>query len=95
MDTPHDVNSPQMRQVFGNRIPIDDPILGDNPKVVALRAARKLSKSDLNDALSGFFPKPSETPDSEQTDSQTIPTKPNERTSIIALFKMLLEYLCK
>ena len=105
MESPHDVNSSQMRAVYGNRIRLDDPILGDNPKVAALRKEQSDSsiKNIIDEALKKFFfPEPAAEPETESDEDDlepdTKPTpipepvKPDTNASLLmSLFKMLLD----
>src|ERR1017187_6013760 len=76
MESPHDVNSPQMRAVYGNRLRLDDPLLGDNPKVAALRKDQSDSsiKVIINEALKKFFfPEPDKDDAESNLDTEVEP----------------------
>ena len=87
MPTPRDVNVPGMEQVRGHRIPIDSPLLGDNPKVLAMRAEL---------AMKHFFPPQPDKPDASPLESESVPTKAatSDTASLVALLKMVFEWLC-
>lgn len=104
MEAPHDVNSSQMRAVYGNRIRLDDPLLGDNPKVAALRKERDDTnlKGLIDEALRKFFfPEPASEPEPEAgheseveelEEIEEISQKSDEKLStLVSMFKMLLD----
>ena len=104
-ESPHDVNSSQMRAVYGNRIRLDDPILGDNPKVAALRAEHSDSniKALIDEALKKFFfpdfdHEEDEEHEHEEPAAPETPIEPKAEPDaddkmpvLISLFKMLLD----
>jgi hypothetical protein len=105
---PHDVNSSQMRAVYGNRLRLDDPLLGDNPKVIALRQeqADTSIKTLIDEAIKKFFfpePEPTETDESDlepETKPEIVPPvkKPETNSStdvLVSIFKMLIETLSR
>jgi hypothetical protein len=104
MESPHDVNSSQMRAVYGNRIRLDDPILGDNPKVAALRKEQSdmSIKTLIDEALKKFFfPEPTPDPESDtdtdletETEPEPIvkkPTTDDRIPTLVSLFKILFD----
>ena len=98
MPTPTDVNVP-MSQVFGHVLRLDDPLLGDNPKVQAIKSGQSSAnlKQIINDALAKFFfPKPESDPDASPLETESVPqkTNPGDGTDVlVSLFKMIVETL--
>ena len=96
MDSPRDVNSSEMRSVYGNRLSIDNPLLGDNPKVAALRKEQsdKSMKVLIDEALKKFFfPEPAFDPE-PAPEIEPPKKKPNSDAGVsmlVSLFKMLVE----
>jgi hypothetical protein len=103
MPTPVDVNVP-MTQVYGHVLRVDDPLLGDNPKAAAIRAAHSGTdlKQIINDALEKFFfPKVKtdseadfESPESPDSPEPEAEPKTDESALLVSLFKMIVDALC-
>jgi hypothetical protein len=98
MPTPVDVNSP-MTQVFGHVLRLDDPLLGDNPKVAAIKAEQSAAsiKQVINDALAKFFfpakPEPDPNASPLETESTTKTESSDQSALLVSLFKMIVETL--
>ena len=99
MPTPRDVNVP-MTQVFGHVLRLDDPLLGDNPKVAAIKAEQSAAsiKHIINDALAKFFfpVKPEPDPNASPLETESVPvqkTNTGEADVLVSLFKMIVETL--
>ena len=87
MPTPVDVNVP-MTQVHGHVLRLDDPLLGDNPKVLAIRAAQAAK----------FFSQPEPVEEESPVESKSVPvqkTDSGDTALLISLFKMVIEWLCR
>ena len=84
-DSPIDVNVSDMRQVYGRRLRIDDPLLGDNPKVAAIK------KQNVYDAIEKFFSGKEDDPDESAKTSD----KPMSESHalLVSLFKIIMETL--
>jgi hypothetical protein len=97
MPTPVDVNVP-MTQVFGHVLRLDDPLLGDNPKVQAIKSEQSNAKLKqiINDALAKFF---FAKPESDSEAAPVLESVPVQKTNtgeadvLVSLFKMIVETL--